>query len=514
MTKTVVVGLDGGCWPLVEEWIESGRLPTLRRLRAEGAWGVSESYLPPVTCPNWKCYASGKNPGKLGVYWWERIDTDARTLTLPDATDFRSPELWDYLNDDGRRAGVVNLPMSYPPRDVDGFVVAGGPRSRETEYTAPTDLQSEIEDRFGYRVHPENVLTTNRDAEREVKMAHDLLRTRLRTAKALLEERDVSFLHVTLFHLNVLQHYFWDGPETRRAWEILDEELADFLEDDYNLVLLSDHGCTEIDTVFYVNRWLEEKGYLATESSLTTRLHDLGITQERIATIARRVGVERYVRPLIPRRIIERFPTDEGVVREEKLNAVDWDDTTAIASGQGLLYVVADDEDSRSEIVASLEADLAAAPGVTGDPIAFDVHRRAELYHGPYVDLAPDLIVEQRPGVHISEAMGQDEAAAAPTNWRAENVPDGMVLLHGDDVRSTELGRRRISDIAPTLLHWLGLAVPRDMDGEVMAAAFDRDSDPSRRDVSFRGPLPERGAKRRAVADDVEDRLERIGYLE
>jgi predicted AlkP superfamily phosphohydrolase/phosphomutase len=513
VTKTIVLGLDGANWPLIDRWIDDS-LPNFERLRNTGAHGVSRSYLPPVTCPNWKCYASGKNPGKLGVYWWERIDTDSRSMHLPDSTDFTSPEIWDYLNDAGESAGVINLPMSYPPREIDEFMVAGGPRSRETNYTEPPALQEELEARFGYRVHPENVLTSNENAEREVEMVHDLLRTRLRTAKALLDERDVSFLHVTLFHLNVLQHYFWDGPETRRAYEIIDEELEPFVEGDYNLVLLSDHGCTEIDTVFYVNEWLEEQGYLRTGTSLASRLYDVGVTQEEVASIVRTVGLEKYIRPLVPRAIIERFPTDEGVVREEKLDMIDWEHTKAIGSGQGLVYVVADDEDERRSILDSLTADLAATNGLTGEPIAREIYRREELYEGDYVDRAPDLIFDQRPGVHTSEAMGQGEVMSAPTDWRGENVPEGMVLFHGADVAAGELDEIRISDIAPTLLHWMGHAVPTDMDGEPVTAAFADGSDPAERTVETRSPLPGLSEQSRGLDDEVRGRLEDIGYME
>jgi len=516
MDRTVVIGLDGGNWPLINDWIDGGRLPVFERLRDEGAWGTSRSYLPPVTCPNWKCYASGKNPGKLGVYWWERIETDDQEMVLPDATDFTSPELWDYLNDAGLETGVINLPMSYPPRELDGFMIAGGPRSRERNYTTPTELQADVESRFDYRVHPENVLTSNKDADREVEMVHDLLRTRLRTAKALFEETDVSFLHLTLFHLNVLQHYFWDGPETRRAWEIIDEELEWFLEADCNLVLMSDHGCTEIDTVFYVNEWLEENGYLATESSVASRLFDIGITQERIAEIVRTLDLERFIRPFVPRAIIERFPSDEGVVREEKLNMIDWENTTAIGSGQGLVYIVADTEAEHQRIFDALKTDLSEVTGLNGEPVVESVHAPAEIYTGGHLDRAPDLVFEQRSGVHTAEAMGHGESLSSPSDWQGENVPDGMVLFHGDGVSPGHLDPVRISDIAPTVLHWMGLAVPDDMDGYPVLSAFSSESESGQRAVETRTPLraQDTSARTDRLDDDVAERLEDIGYLE
>lgn len=512
MNKTVVIGLDGANWPLIKPWIESGYLPNLTKLREEGAHGVSRSHLPPVTCPNWKCYATGKNPGKLGVYWWEYIDTKKQEMHLPDSTDFESPELWDYLNDVGQRTGVINLPMSYPPRDIDGPMIAGGPRSREKNYTKPESLQSELEERFEYRVHPENVLTSNKNSQEEVEMVYNLLRSRMRTAHTLLEEEDLDFLHITLFHLNVLQHYFYNSEETRRAYEIIDEELEPFIKGDYNLVLMSDHGCTEIDTVFYINSWLKENGYLQTENSLSSRLYDIGITQEQIAGLVRKIGLEKYIRPLVPRAIIERFPSDEGVVREEKLSMVDWENTTAIGSGQGLIYTVADSEAEREQIFQDLEEEL-RRERANGEPIVREVFRRENLYNGEYVNKAPDLIFDQRPGVHTSEAMGRDDVFSEPTNWRGENIPEGLALFHGNDIEDGNLGEVHITDIAPTILHLMGHPVPNDMDGEPILKIFKNDSEPGERGVENRRSV-DATRENRQLDENVEDRLADIGYLE
>ncbi|PHQ40806.1 hypothetical protein Z052_18215 [Halorubrum sp. C191] len=513
MSKTVVIGLDGSNWPLINRISDERDLPNISKLKKNSIHGVSRSILPPVTCPNWKCYSSGKNPGKLGVYWWERIDTENQSMYLPDSTDFESPEIWDYLNEENQSAGVINLPMTYPPREINRFMIAGGPRSREKNYTKPDNLQADIESRFNYRVHPENVLTSSEDAGEEVEMVHDLLRTRLRTAHTLLEEEDVDFLHVTLFHLNVLQHYFYDGEPTKHAYEVIDEELEPFIEGDYNLVLMSDHGCMEIDTVFYINSWLEERGYLSTKSSLSSRLHDVGLTQERVASVVRKLNLEQYIRPLIPRSIIERFPTDEGVVREEKLSMVDWENTKAIGSGQGLVYVNADSEKEREQILSDLEADLKATTGLNDDSIARTIHRRENLYNGPHVHKAPDLIFDQRPGVHTSEAMGTEEVMSEPTDWRGENVPEGMVLFYGDDVEAGNLDEIRITDIAPTILHWMGHEIPTDMDGEPVLEVFRSGSDPAERAVETRPPLGD-ATQQDELGEDVEDRLADIGYLE
>lgn len=160
MTETIVLGLDGANWDLLEPWLEDGDLPNIQSLREEGTWSDMESCPPPVTCPNWRCYSTGKNPGKLGVFWWEKIDTEERTLTTPTSRSFKSSNYWDYLNDAGKTVGIMNLPMSYPPFEVDGWMVAGGPGSEQEDYTHPSTIEDELEAR-DYRLHPEIPVTSN-----------------------------------------------------------------------------------------------------------------------------------------------------------------------------------------------------------------------------------------------------------------------------------------------------------------------------------------------------------------
>jgi|GEM_PF-4410693 hypothetical protein len=99
-------------------------------------------------------------------------------------------------------------------------------------------------------------------------------------------------------------------------------------------------------------------------------------------------------------------------------------------------------------------------------------------------------------------------------NWRGENVPEGMVLFHGDDVEAQDIGGIRISDIAPTILHWMGHAIPSDMDGSAITDVFAAESEPGNRAVETRRPLASQGSQSKELDDNVEERLSDIGYLE
>lgn len=50
---------------------------------------------------------------------------------------------------------------------------------------------------------------------------------------------------------------------------------------------------------------------------------------------------------------------------------------------------------------------------------------------------------------------------------------DGILIAHGRDIRKGQfLPGARLIDVAPTVLHLLGEAIPRDMDGRVLTELF------------------------------------------
>ena len=68
MIKSLILGLDGATWDVIKPLAEEGKLPTLKKLMEEGVWGNLESTIPPVTGPAWVSFATGRNPGKTGVF--------------------------------------------------------------------------------------------------------------------------------------------------------------------------------------------------------------------------------------------------------------------------------------------------------------------------------------------------------------------------------------------------------------------------------------------------------------
>lgn len=500
MVDVIVLGLDGANWNLVDPWLKTGRLPNLQTLRSSGTHGDLESCLPPVTCPNWRCYSTGKNPGNLGAFWWERIDTEARSLSTPNSRSFHSHNYWDYLNDEEESVGIVNLPMTYPPFEIDDYMIAGGPGSEATDYATPDDVQNEL-DELDYALHPPRSIRSPDDYDAAADIV-DLVENRFSTFLNLLQSRDVDMAHLTAFYSNVLQHWFWRDEPTKQVWDVIDRYIGRIRHEfpEATLVLMSDHGCRNIETVFYVNSWLEREGYLVTEGS-GSLFQNMGISQGRILAAIEPFDILQRVASKVPNDLKDRIPEDDqGFKRDQKLELVNWEHSTAVASGQGLVYVI--DEEVRDQLMTDLRD---AQSPITGDPIASDVYAREEVYSGPYVDLAPDIVFDQYPGVHTPGVIGDNPAFTEPDGWQAENVRTGLYLFDGPAVEKEGPAEASITDIAPTLLHAMNCAIPSDMDGTPLDVFPD--------DPEYCDPLPYEDDDGIQGSKQIKSRLEDLGYL-
>jgi len=492
--KLIVIGLDGASFELIDPWIREGRLPNIARIKEQGVWADMQSVLPPVTSPNWKCYATGKNPGKVGIFWWENIDWRQQRIYYPAARKGGNKEIWDYMNEAGMRVGVVGMPTTYPPQKVDGFLIAGG-EAEERDFTYPAELEEELK-KHGWRNHPRTM--PDSDREKAVQDIHEIIGTNFRMAKILGDKYNVDFLQATCFVINLLHHFLWDSPETREGWEIIDKHIGEFMSQGCHLMILSDHGSNKIKRVFNINTWLKKEGYLSLNYSPVATLYNAGISRQRLANLASRLKILGLLRKVVSR-IFATSPDALGVSfgRSARAGRINWQKSKAVATGQGPIYLNPENSDNerlKKEMRQRLE-DL--IDPLTGEKIIDRVYFKEEVYRGKYFAEAPDLILGQAKGTHIHGGLREKNIFDRPKRWHAENKRTGLFMAYGPDIKpGPEIGNVSILDIAPTILHLMNIPVPDDMDGRVLTEIFIPDSPPGKREIVYQKVASEKEKER------------------
>lgn len=531
MTDTIVLGLDGATWDVIDPLLRSGRLPNIERLSDDGRSGGLESTFPPITAPAWLSMATGQNPGKTGVFYFlNRDEPDSFDFKPLGSDAFRGQSFWDVLSAQGQSVGVFNYPMLYPPYEIDGFMVSGLGSDAQDGITYPKSLYAELDEvTGGYQVKVPYADPKYRGRPDALK--RDLLEVIEKRETAidyLLSEKDPDCFFGIISATDWAQHYFWryhDDEHTlydpdaghrdalQQIWERVDETVGLVAEhardDDANLLLVSDHGFGPVNRTFHLNVWLEQQGFSQpAEQSLVDR------TRSRYFPYLRRLG--ETVVGAVP--ALNDVATSIGEsIRTSPGETIDFERSVAFAPRQnltcGMIYMLSDDPADRRAVVRELEAVVDGQPG----PESVNVYEPADLYHGPKTELAPDLLFEidgfecaVDPRAATSSALFSEGPPSTARNGGHNR--GGILVATGPDVVQGDDLQAEIYDIAPTVLSLAGGTIPEEVDGDVLSDVFDaRDADPEH--APIRTLVEESGQVGRTDDEAVKDRLEDLGYI-
>lgn len=221
-----------------------------------------------------------------------------------------------------------------------------------------------------------------------------------------------------------------------RDMDRLVAKTLDHVDPDTALFVLSDHGFCSFRRGVNLNAWLHQNGYLALE--------------------------------------------EDAAEGGEAFAGVDWSRTSAYTFGFGGIYLNLRGREARGSVGAEdadrlkdeLVARLASLPDeATGGIAIRRICRSSEVYQGPYLEAAPDLLVGYADGYRASwdAAVGRVTAGVFEDNtkaWSGDHCVDPAlvpgVLFSNRKMDAEDPG---IEDLAPTALSLFGIQPPGWMDG-------------------------------------------------
>jgi len=549
----LVIGLDGATLDLVRPWAAEGRLPVLRGLMQRGTWGRLRSTVPPATFPAWTSLVTGVNPGRHGIFDFSARVPGTYRVRFVNGSHRRAPALWTRFSAAGRRVAVLTVPATYPPEPVAGVMVSGFDSPLATaidgSFVHPRALYGEIQGLVGrlpFADFQEVDTGPGWHADALARLLDGIERRTTLARTLLVRERWDAFM-VVFGESDTVAHHFWRfhdrrsprhapspfGDAVRHVYEALDAAIGALLAaapPDATVAVVSDHGSGGAgDRVVHLNRRFAECGLLA----FTRRT-----PAARLAGAARGIALRA-----LPHRwlggLVRRLPAAASRLESaHRLGGIDWRRTTAYSEEldyhpsvwlnlrgrepEGTVDA-ADYHTMRDDVARGLLEWRDDA----GRGVVRRVWRREELYRGPFVASAPDLLVELArtdgytasclrsggPGPALRRLAPHEYGSGKGSGMNGSHRRHGLVVLAGRDVRAAgEIPAVEILDVVPTLLALGGLAVPEELDGRPIEVALQASvplvADPVPAPAT---PPIDYGA---AEERDVRARLTALGYLE
>ena len=564
--RALVVGLDGFDLTLVEQF-GSEHLPNLHALIARGVFGALESVQPPATLPNWTTFLTGVDPARHGVF--DFTTRKGYQVRFTAGTAREVPTVFRQLDQLGLRCACLSFPATWPPEELEHGIFASGwdaPVAFEADrsFMWPPSLYDETVQRFGAPTF-DDVDEFHADAPGWVDDLPAALERRVARktewARWLLKRQDWDVFAVYFGESDTASHYLWahHDPESPRrpagvsveqrrgllrVYEALDQSVGSLLEaaggSESEITVLSDHGSGgSSDKVLYLNRLLAEHGLLRFRTQRGRgggRLKELALRRfpPRLRERLFRLG-----NAWLPSRL-------ESHVR---FGAIDMRNTVAFSDElnyfPGIYLNMAGREpdgivrpDQRRETMLRVRAALLDTRDPwSGEPVFREVVPREALFEGPYLDRAPDLLLD----LHLDDGYSYNVMPSSPPprqsrstrpqrtrspfrkladheklGKKGRSLPGshrshGFMALAGPSVQPVGQLDAHIADLTATLLSRLGLSVPPSFKGRVLWETLSDDRGASAQ------PLPEASsvASRHTQNEGlVESRLRALGYIE
>lgn len=528
MPRLLLIGWDGADWRILDPLLERGALPHLSALIERGGRSVLRSTLPTHSWSAWPSFLTGVDPADHGVY---DILESRRDGGKPYPVSFRSIKARTFLAD-LNRAGVetvmVNVPLTFPPPEIRGKLIAGGVLPKRRPFTHPESLAQELEAaRAPWPINGTSWVTFRNRPEALLKEATEFIVARQRSAEHLLDTTDWAAACVVFVETDRIQHCLSqyissDHPgygELRRTtlaerigdvYRLLDEGLGRLVErtGEQDLVLfMSDHGMHSCTRAVNMDRLLAHLGFL--EFSASSAI--FGPMQwGPVRVLARKVYDALGLHGKVP------LP-----------HSVEWSKTRAYTSirstGEGISVNLAGREPNgtvdpgefdrvRDEVAERVGSFV--DPGSGKRPVA-RVWRREELFNGSHADRAPDLLLEPAPLYSLTHARTMVE----PADWiSGDHRMDGVLAAAGPTVDRSLFPSRpfHLVDLAPTILAAVGAPPSVQHSGTILSALVGRAPTGEPVGASIpEGPDVEGGpGLNETEADEVEEHLRGLGYLE
>lgn len=496
--KTLVIGLDGATFDVIDPLIKDGRMNTLQKFINRGVSGPLQSTMPPVTGPAWHGLATGLTPAKTGIFdFVVRDGAKGFKFRVMNSGDYAGKAIWDYLSNLGVRVGVINYPCTYPPYAVNGFFVSAGIGSPDLgDYTQPKELTDEIKGFMGGERQINLKDPKYHNPETFIKDLNLMFDRHVEGVKYLLQKKEWDFCWVVFSETDWIQHMMWKyidpshplydnqkakkyGELFKQFWSRVDKAISrlhDNIDDETNIIIVSDHGFGCCFKTFRVNAWLKQEGFFVGKKLGWTRY----IARKRMRSQMKKIVDTFHLNNLFPKLINQArkatFSSTALPISSVNFKKSLAFDPVHIGTFAGI-YInneLLNDESIRESTIKKISNRLMEFGKKKG--IEIQIHRPEDLYK-VRPEGSPDLIVRIDDGqVFIDKTFDgkvfEDSLPDRLSFMSGSHRMNGIFIAMGPSFKHAKIQDAQIWDVAPTLLHSMSIQIPSWMEGKTLTEAL------------------------------------------
>lgn len=400
MSKRMVIGIDGVPYELLKAFTGDGTMPETKRLADRFGLRRTHVPLPEISSVSWTSFMTGMNPGEHGVYGFMEINRANYSYTFPSFRTLPVKTIWEEWGERGKRSVVLNLPSTYPARPLEGMLVSGFVALDLAKAVYPASLLPELE-AMEYEVDVDTAVARS-SKELFLNELHRGLENRYRLFRQLDSREEWDLFYFIITGTDRLHHFLFDAfmdeasaynkgfrDYYRAVDAIIGEIAAEMEKRGIPVIILSDHGFTGLKQEVYISRYLEEWGYLYLEDPQPKNIKSI---TEKTSVFA-----------LDPSRLYIHL---EGKYGRGRVKQKDYD--------------------RLREEVKTRFLELK----IDGESVVKEVYYKEDIYHGPYFENAPDLVLLSHYGYDLKSGVTKKERYGK-SYFTGMHTRDNAVLIDG-----------------------------------------------------------------------------------
>lgn len=397
--RTVILGIDGVPFELMEDLSNKNILPNFKDLKKEFIFKKLKSSIPHISSVSWSSIITGKNPGEHGIYGFTEMIENTYSLKFPNFNALKSKTFWQ--KNPEQKYAIINVPSTYPPKKLNGIHIAGF-IALELEKAVYPKAYIDILKELNYKIDIDTKLAHQQSKEFFINELFNILEIRKKVFNFLWNELNWNIFMPVITGSDRIGHFLWHVYEEKKniyhqrflnyfkEIDLIIGNIVNKLHENDRLIILSDHGMERSHQKVNLNTCLEKEGFLKLSNNL-----------------------KRYNRIM---KSSKAFVLDPGRIYLNKKGK--YPNGTVNKATESVII----------EEIKNIFCDLR----FNNQKVIKNIYKKNDIYSGKMINSAPDLVLIENKGFNINGSIGRENIFENETSFSGKHNEDAFILINQD----------------------------------------------------------------------------------